>query len=58
MAAIYTQIDSHTLLCFHQEYCILFYTDSLLTVPFSELLSNLYPVFLIKLVMTTKKKHQ
>lgn len=55
MAATYTRIDSHTLLCSHQPHCILLYTDSPLTIPFPGLASNVYPVFPVRSVVTAKK---
>ena len=55
MAATYTQIDSHTLLCSHQPHCILLHTDSLLIIPFPGLPSNVYLVFPVRSVVTAKK---
>ena len=55
MVATYTQIDSHTLLYFHQPQYILLYTDLSLTIPFPGLASNVYPVFPVRLVVTAKK---
>lgn len=55
MATIYTQINSHTLLCFYQPYCILLLTDSPLIIPFPGLSSNINPVFSVRSVITAKK---
>lgn len=55
MVATYTRINSHILLYSHQPYYILLYTNSLLTIPFSRLISNMYSGFPIKSVVTVKK---
>lgn len=54
MAASYIWITSYILLFFHQLYCILLYTDLPLTIPFLGLPSNIYLIFLIRLVVTVK----
>lgn len=55
MAVTYTRINSHTLLYSYQPHFILLYMDSLLTILFSELPFNVYLVFSIRSVVTTKK---
>lgn len=55
MAAIYIQIDTHTLLCSYQPHFILLYTDLLLIILFPGLLSSMYPVFSVRSVMIAKK---
>ena len=55
MTVTYTRIDSYTLLCFYQPYYILFYTDSPLIIPFQGLLFNVYPVFLVRSMVSAKK---
>lgn len=55
VVAIYTWINRHTLLYPHQQYYILLYTDSPLTILFLSFASNIYLVFSIRLMMTANK---
>lgn len=53
--AFYIWLDDNTLLSLHCFICILLDTKSALMVSFSCLMHNVYPVFLVKLIVMAKK---
>ena len=53
--AFYIRLDDNTLLSSYLPTCILLHTESALMVLFPSLLHNVYPVFLVKLTVTTKQ---
>ena len=50
----YTKLNNNTLLSFYPHICILLYPNSILRVLFQSLPPNVYLVFLVKLIVTTK----
>lgn len=53
--SFYIWLDDNTLLSLHCFICILLDTKSALMVSFSCLMHNVYPVFLVKLIVMAKK---
>lgn len=54
MLRSYTKLDHNTLLNSHLPHCILLHTDSPLMISFPSLPANIYPVFLVRSIVTAK----
>ncbi len=53
--ASYTRLYHNTLLSSYTPTCILLYSESVLMVPFQNLLRNVYPIFPVKLTVIAKR---